>query len=43
MAGGNKSNSLKSKKRKVQTQQAADKAAQAKKSRWTNRPNSQSQ
>lgn len=40
MAGGNKSNSLKAKKRKTQVQQAADKAAQAKKGRWTNRPNS---
>ena len=38
MAGGNKSNSLKAKKRKTQAQQAADRAAQEKKSRWTNRP-----
>jgi hypothetical protein len=37
MAGGNKSNSPKAKKRKVQAQQAADKAAQSKKSRWANR------
>jgi hypothetical protein len=42
MAGGNKSNSLKSKKRKVQAQAAAVKAAQEKKSRWPNRPGSSS-
>ena len=39
MAGGNKSNSLKAKKRKVQVQAAANKAAQAKKSRWPSRQN----
>jgi hypothetical protein len=38
MAGGNKSNSLKSKKRKNQAQAAAVKAAQEKKGRWSNRP-----
>jgi hypothetical protein len=37
MAGGNKSNSLKSKKRKIQVQAAAVKAAQEKKGRWSNR------
>lgn len=37
MAGGNKSNSLKSKKRKNQAQAAAVKAAQEKKGRWSNR------
>jgi hypothetical protein len=38
MAGGNKSNSLKTKKRKAQEGVAAQKAAQAKKNRWPNRP-----
>lgn len=40
MAGGNKSNSLKAKKRKVQAQVAADKAAATKKTRWSNRQSS---
>jgi hypothetical protein len=38
MAGGNKSNSLKAKKRKTQAQAAAVKAAREKKARWPNRP-----
>jgi hypothetical protein len=38
MAGGNKSNSLKAKKRKTQAQAAAEKAAREKKGRWSNRP-----
>ena len=42
MAGGNKSNSLKSKKRKSQVQAAAVRAAREKKSRWPSRPNSPS-
>jgi hypothetical protein len=42
MAGGNKSNSLKSKKRQTQVQAAAAKAAQLKKGRWSNRPGNQS-
>lgn len=42
MAGGNKSNSLKAKKRKSQAQAAAVKAASVKKSRWTGRPSSSS-
>ena len=37
MAGGNKSNSPKAKKRKTQAQAAAEKAAQSKKARWPSR------
>jgi hypothetical protein len=42
MAGSNKSNSLKAKKRKNQVQAAAERAAHEKKSRWSNRPHTSS-
>ncbi len=42
MAGGNKSNSLKSKKRKSQAEAAAQKAVQEKKSRWQGRKSNSS-